>query len=121
MSALTFPEATSGADNEADQEALVQLFEELEMQLEDKADAVALVIAKLKADADFLKAEEDRLASRRKSIEDNATRLKEQLQNAIHASGQNKIKTAKYTFFDKTSKSVNIIDEDAIDDKYKVT
>ena len=54
---------------EIDEEEFNQLLMEIEGEIESKVDGYCAVIADLKADADALKAEADRITARRRSLE----------------------------------------------------
>ncbi len=67
-------------------------------ELETKADNYARVIQNLKAQADAFKAEEQRLADKRKKCEAGVERLKENLFAAMKATGKEKFKTELFSF-----------------------
>jgi hypothetical protein len=99
------------ASDTDDMETLTELYNQLEEQLELKADSVRFVLAKLKSDTEFLADEIKRLQQRKKSIENNADSLKSLLMWTLQKAGLAKLKTAKATFYFATSKSLQISDE----------
>ena len=99
------------ASDTDDIETITKLYNELNGDLEEKADSVRIVLAKLKSDADFLSNEIKRLQQRKKSIENNSDSLKSLLIWTLKKAGVPKLKTAKATFYFATSKSLQISDE----------
>ncbi|MGB3972847.1 MAG: siphovirus Gp157 family protein, partial [Peptococcia bacterium] len=75
------------------EEGLEDTLESLNDTIELKADGYARIIRNLEANAVALKTEIDRLTNRRRSIENSIDRLKENLKNAMIATGKEKIKT----------------------------
>jgi len=99
------------ASDTDDMATITELYNQLEEDLEKKADSVRIVLAKLKSDTEFLAAEIKRLQQRKKSIENNADNLKSLLMWTLQKAGIPKLKTAKATFYFATSKSLQISDE----------
>lgn len=89
-------------------DTLSELYNQLELQLEDKADSTRIVLSRLKNDVDFLSDEIKRLQQRKKSIENNMENLKSLLMWTLQKAGIPKLKTAKATFYFATSKSLKI-------------
>lgn len=89
-------------------ETLTELFNQIEMALEEKADSTRIVLSKLKSDTDFLATEIKRLQQRKKSIETNMENLKSLLMWTLQRAGIHKLKTPKSTFYFASSKSLNI-------------
>ena len=67
-------------DGETDEQVILDTLESIDGEIEDKADNFAKLIRSMKADAEALKAEEDRIHCRRMSLENRAQRLKDTLQ-----------------------------------------
>ena len=84
-------------NDELDYTEFERILSEIEDDIETKVDGYCKVIASLKADAAALKAEEDRLAARRRSLINNAERLRDVLSTALDAQGRDKIKTPMFT------------------------
>ena len=101
-------------DEEIDEEQLLQICEDIELEIEDKADGYAKIIKDMDGSIDALKAEEDRLKKRRKSLENRQKFLKHNLEGAMRAIGKTKFKTDLFSFgIQKNPKSVVIADETA--------
>ena len=103
---------------EAEGEELVELFNELHESLGDKLDSSAKVIMQLKADAEALKAEEERLKQRRKTIENNIDRLRSMMLLALKSSGEAKMKSTLFSFSMRSLASVNITDSSLLTGEY---
>lgn len=97
----------------------LETLEALEGAIEDKAENTAKMIKSLDAQAEVIKAEEKRLADRRKSLENQAKRMKEYLQHNLEAAGLKKVKGSLLTVaIQKNAPSLNITDESSIDRSY---
>lgn len=101
------------------EEGLEDTLESLNDTIELKADGYARIIRSLEANAVALKTEIDRLTNRRRSIENSIDRLKENLKNAMIATGKEKIKTDLFNVTVVNNPvAVNVIDEKLIPEKY---
>lgn len=110
-------------DPETDPEIIADTMEAIEGDFEDKATGYAKVITQLKAEAEAVKKEADRLAARRKALEANANRIRDNLQAAMVAVGKPKFKTDLFSFnIQKNPPSVVMDTEDlfAIPQEYIV-
>lgn len=108
------------ASDTDDIETLNSLFEQVQGELEVKADSTRVVLSKLDSDIDFLDKEIKRLQERKKSITNNKESLKGLLQWAMYSSGQTKIKTASATFYFQKTESVKVeCDTSSLEDQYK--
>lgn len=85
-------------DPELDPEVIADTFEGIEGELEIKAENYAKVMKNLEGDIAALKAEEERLAKKRKAIENNIKRMKGTLQEAMELTGKTKFKTELFSF-----------------------
>lgn len=85
-------------DGEADEQTIMDTLESIEGEIEDKADNYAKLIRIMQADAELLKKEEDRLAARRRSLENRSGQLKQNLQANLEFIGKTKFKTALFSF-----------------------
>lgn len=102
-------------------EEVEQLWNGLECDLNTKLDGIAAVISELDSDNEKLANEIRRLTARKKTIENNAARLKERTIWLLNGMGLSKQKTLLHNFsVSKTAGSLKIIDEDKIPAKYKL-
>lgn len=85
-------------DGETDEEVILDTLESIEGEIEDKADNYAKLIKSLKADADKIKEEEQRLYARRKTLENKASVLKDRLEENLRFIGKTKFKTTLFSF-----------------------
>jgi len=88
-----------------------QALAELQMARDEKVENIALWIKDLKAEAEALKAEKLALAHRQQVAENKAESLKNYLTAFLNG---DKFKTAKVAISYRSSKSVNIYDEELI-------
>lgn len=99
-------------NGEIPEAALVDTLESVTALLEDKADNIACIIKELTAEAEAIKAEEDKLAERRKRKLKRAERLTEYLAECLTNAGCTKIETARNVIsFRKTPGKVVFDDE----------
>lgn len=106
-------------DPDVDPQVIQDTLEGIDGEIEIKADGYAKVIRELDGRAKALKAEEDRLALRRKTIENNMKNTKERLQSAMMACGKTKFKTDLFSFgIQKNPPSLVVDDESQIPPKY---
>lgn len=85
-------------DPEIDPQTIADTLEAINLEIEVKAENTAKVLRELEAMAAALKAEEQRLNERRKSIESNVERIKAGLYEAMKTTGKTKFKTALFSF-----------------------
>lgn len=94
------------------EEALADTLESIEVMLDEKADNIACWIKQLTAEAEAIKAEEDKLKARRTAKLKRAERLTEYLSECLTNAGRNKIETARNVIsFRKTPGKVVIDNE----------
>lgn len=92
-------EAAEGDLSDGDAMAILdKWFAEIGTAIDSKLNGYAYVIAQFKADAEALKAEEERIAKRRKTAANNADRMKWRLQEWLVANKMFKHKTATHSF-----------------------
>lgn len=96
--------------SEGEQELALSYPDELAIAEAEKADAVAFAVRKRQAEVDFLKSEEERLRSRRKSMESRLIVFREYLAGIFKAQGLQRVKGVKSTLFLRRSSSVEIVD-----------
>lgn len=85
-------------DGETEDQVIFDTLESIEGEIEDKADNYAKLIRTITADAEAVKAEEDRLRARRQSMENRVRQLKDRLQANLEFIGKTKFKTALFSF-----------------------
>ena len=102
-------------DPDIDEQAFLDTLEGIEGALEDKADGYAKVMRMLETDTKGIKAEEDRLSARRKTIEGNVSRMKSALQYAMEATGKTKFKTQLFSFNVQNNPASVVMDESDIE------
>ena len=102
-------------DPDIDEQAFLDTLEGIEGALEDKADNYAKIMRMLETDAKGIKAEEERLAKRRKTIEGNVSRMKSALQYAMEATGKTKFKTQLFSFNVQNNPASVVMDEQDIE------
>jgi hypothetical protein len=104
---------------DADNESLGMALSVIETEIEAKAQNVTVIIKGLEADAATIKAEEKRLADRRKALENKSAWLKGYLTDELSKAGLEKVKTHTFTIaLQNNPPAVNITDEKAIPAKY---
>lgn len=109
------------SDPEIDAQAITDTLEAINAEIEVKAENTAIIISELDAEAAKIKAEESRLAERRKALENHAASLKNGLYNAMKTTGKEKFKTTLYSFnIQKNPAKLVIDDEKKIPKKYFV-
>lgn len=96
--------------------------ENIDDEIETKADNIAKVLRDFDGDIEALKSEEERLAKKRKAIENRQKQLKEYLQNAMLVLDKRKFKTDLFSFnIQRNAPSLRILDESKIpEDYYKI-
>ena len=82
-------------NGEIPEEALVDTLESITTLLEDKVDNIACIIKGLTAEAEAIKAEEDRLKARRTAKLKRAERLTQYLSDTLLQNGVDRIETAR--------------------------
>ena len=102
-------------DPDIEEDVFRDTLEGIEGALEDKADNYAKCMRMLEADAKGIKAEEERLAKRRKTIEGNVSRMKSALQYAMEATGKTKFKTQLFSFNVQNNPASVVMDEPDIE------
>lgn len=109
-------------DEEIDEQTWIDSLECIQGEIEVKTENIAKLIKMLDADSTILKAEEERLEKRRKTVENKVIRIKQYLQQQLEFSGLDKVKTPNFTIsIQNNPPSVNILEEDIIPTKYIIT
>ena len=91
-------------------EAVAELYQELQSNLEDKLDASSYICKELKSNADTLKAEAKRLTEKARTLENREKKIKLLMKEAIIQSGEMKLKTDKFSFSVRSSEVYNYDD-----------
>lgn len=108
-------------DPTVDPVTLEGTLEAIEGEIEEKADGYARVIRQIEHDITALKAEEARLSDRRRVMENNVRRMKENLEDAMLATGKTKFKTELFSFgIQKNPKTVMIDDVSRLPEEYLI-
>ncbi len=109
-------------DMDIEEGDLNSALENIDDEIETKADNIAKVLRDFDGDIEALKAEEERLAKKRKAIENRQKQLKEYLQNSMLVLDKRKFKTDLFSFnIQKNAPSLKILDESKIpEDYYKI-
>jgi hypothetical protein len=93
----------------------------IEGAIEVKSVNIVQFIRSLDADAEIIKAEEKRLADRRRALENKRDGIKKYLQYQMELAGLDKIKTPTLTLaLQNNPPSVRIISEEGIPEKYLI-
>ena len=110
-------------NDETQEEQLQAALENIEGAIEEKADGYAKLIYSMKAEAEAIKVEEKRLATKRQSLENRAKWLQKNLEEAMIATGKKKFKTNLFGFsVQKNAPSLDDFDESIVPEAYwKVT
>lgn len=109
-------------DMDIEEGDLNSALENIDDEIETKADNIAKILRDFDGDIEALKSEEERLAKKRKAIENRQKQLKEYLQNAMLVLDKRKFKTDLFSFnIQKNAPSLKILDESKIpEDYYKI-
>lgn len=99
-------------------EGVEDTLESVQLGAAEKLEGYAMVIKNIQSDIDGLKAEEKRLADRRKAMENSISRMKESMADALLAVEGNRLKTDKFTFSFRKSTKVEIDNIDMIPEDY---
>ena len=102
-------------DPDTDETVILDTLEGVGGELEEKADGYARVMRQMDADAAAIKAEEERLHNRRKSLENRSAWLKSRLQNVMELTGKTKFKTELFSFGIQKNPASVVIDEQYIE------
>lgn len=109
-------------DEEADLDTLEKALSQVEDNIEIKAESMAKLIKSIDGDVEFIKAEETRLAGKRKVLENKQKNLKSYLENQLTTMAIDKVKTPLFTVaMQNNPPSVDISNEELIPEKYKKT
>ena len=96
----------------AEDESYKDTVEALQMEFEEKVDSIACYIKEIQAEAEAIKAEEKKLAERRKTKENRASSLKQYLYNEMKTTGMKKIETPRSVLSIRKSQVSLVIDNE---------
>lgn len=99
-------------NDEIPEEAIADTLEAIVAEIEDKADNIACLLKNIDADIVAIKAEEAKLAERRKVKEKSAERIKQYLSDVLQSAAIDKVETARNRITFRKSESVEL-DESA--------
>lgn len=108
-------------DQEIPKEIVIKALEEVDGDLEDKAENIAKLMKSLELECNAIKEEETRLSNKRRAMENKNKGLKEYLENTMKSTGKLKFKSKLFSFnIQKNAPSLKILDESLLDDKYYI-
>ena len=108
-------------DEDVDIESLEMALNQIEENIELKAEGMAKLIKSIDGDIAALKEEENRLAKKRKTLENKQKNIKTYLEYQLIGMGIDKVKTPLFTVaLQNNPPSVRFIDEALIPEQYKV-
>lgn len=91
LAAVDAYDAAEDAEERAD---ALEMLEGIEADMADKADAIARIVRNYRAEIEGLKAEEQRLAAKRRSRESAIERLNDIMLDAMRATGAERVQTS---------------------------
>ena len=107
---------------EATEDELKLALNQIEDEIETKAQNIAFVLKEIDSDIEKFKSFEDEFARKRKSLEANKLNLKQYLESNMIATDKKKFKTEYFSFnIQKNAPSLDIMHEDYIPDEYYIT
>ena len=106
---------------ELDPQTFLDTLDSIKEGFDDKAENTAKLIRSIEGDIEVLKAEEKRLAERRKTYEGKVNTLKEYLQIQMEVAGIEKVKRPLVTISIRNNPpSVRVLDESLIPSEYMI-
>ncbi len=107
-------------NEESQQDNIAAILSEVKEQFNDKVENIGKMVLSLKADAETLKLEEQRLSKRRHTIEAKSEWLETYLKNELTNTGVDNVKGTLVTVsLRKNPASVNILNAEAIPKNYR--
>lgn len=85
-------------DPEIEEQVVLDTLEGIDYELEIKAENYAKIMKELEGNVEIIKTEQQRLADKKSKLEANIKRLKDNLQEAMIATGKTKFKTDLFSF-----------------------
>ena len=106
---------------ELDPQTYLDTLDAIKESLDDKAENTAKLIRSLEGDIEVMKAEEKRIAERRKTYEGKVSTLKQYLQVQMEIAGIEKVKRPLVTISIRNNPpSVRVLDESLIPSEYMI-
>lgn len=106
-------------DDEVETEILESALNQIEGDINSKAENIAKLVRTIDGDINTLKEEEKRLATRRRALENKQKSIKNYLEIQLKTMEIDKVKTPLFTIaLQKNPPSVNIVDENLIPDDF---
>lgn len=104
---------------DTDDEQIIAALENIDAAIEEKAENYAKIIYSMKGEAEAIKTEEKRLATKRQSLENRAKWLQKNLEEAMIATGKTKFKTNLFVFsVQKNAPSLDEFDEEDVPEEF---
>lgn len=116
---LALQEMAQNAETAEDMQALEDTISSIADAIEVKGENYAKLIKCLDADNEGIKKEISRLQKAKKANENLVNRLKANMDESLKAVGSDKLKCGTFTFSYRKTKSVEILDLDALPSNYK--
>lgn len=116
---LALQEMAQNAETAEDMQALEDTISSIADAIEVKGENYAKLIKCLDADNEGIKKEIQRLQKAKKANENLANRLKANMDESLKAVGSDKLKCGTFTFSYRKTKSVEILDLNALPSDYK--
>ena len=98
--------------------SLEELLDQLELDQKTKIENIGCYIKNIAADVEGLKAEEKKLAERRKVKENQIERLKNYLSMNLQEAGYTKFETSRVVLSFRTSKAIEIAEGTELDEEF---
>ena len=108
-------------DEEMDLTQLEQAMQSVEGDIQEKAEGMAKIVKQIDGDVVTIKAEMDRLAAKKKALENKKDGIKAYLEEQLGIAGMDKVKTPLFTVaMQNNPPSVNVLDEAQIPKQYYI-
>ena len=107
---------------EATEDELKLALNQIEDEIETKAQNIAFVLKEIDSDIEKFKSMEDEFARKRKRLENSKVNLKQYLESNMIATDKKKFKTEFFSFnIQKNTPSLNVATENYIPNEYYIT
>lgn len=110
-----------GEADEEDIQMLIDNLESIEDLIENKCENIAKMMKNIEVEIKSYKDEEERLAKRRKTIQNRYDGIKSYMQSMLELSGINKVNAGVFNVrIQNNPPSLNVLDESKIPNTYKI-